>query len=402
MYSLVLMTAMTGTPEAPQFNGYFRNLFSGCNGCSGSSSAAPAGCSGSYAPRSGCYGGCYGSSYAAGCNGCQGWLSNLRSRVRSWFEPPAGCCGGSGSGYGCTGSGYGCYGSGYACWGAAYSCFGGPAPSIPAVPYDAYPSYPALPNVAPPPTIPYAPPEVAPGPGSLNTGLRPANHTESSLVSGSATERATVIVKLPADARLYADAKLLTLTGAERKFVTPALPTGREFAYRFRVEYERGGEIVSVTKKVPVKAGGTATIEFTDLTATNSTPQNNATQPSPGPAVAATPTSNSTDPSALVPSVAPAPSAKPEVPVVSPAAPATERATITVKLPPGAALFVDGRKSPSSEPNRVFTTPPLPGGREFAYVLTAEVVRNGQKETFTQKVPFRAGERVEVDFTAQR
>ena len=34
--------------------------------------------------------------------------------------------------------------------------------------------------------------------------------------------------------------------------------------------------------------------------------------------------------------------------------------------------------------------------------MTAEVVRNGQTETFTQKVPFRAGERVEVDFTAGR
>jgi uncharacterized protein (TIGR03000 family) len=64
--------------------------------------------------------------------------------------------------------------------------------------------------------------------------------------------------------------------------------------------------------------------------------------------------------------------------------------------------LVDGRKSPSNEANRVFSTPPLPAGREFAYMLTAEVVRNGQKETFTQKVPFRAGERVEVDFTANK
>ena len=71
-----------------------------------------------------------------------------------------------------------------------------------------------------------------------------------------------------------------------------------------------------------------------------------------------------------------------------------------MKLPPGATLYVDDRKSPSQEPVRSFSTPPLPAGREFAYLIKAEVVRNGQPETFTQKVPFRAGERVVVDFTS--
>jgi hypothetical protein len=32
MYSLVLMTAMTTGPTGPEFNGFFRDLFSGCNG----------------------------------------------------------------------------------------------------------------------------------------------------------------------------------------------------------------------------------------------------------------------------------------------------------------------------------------------------------------------------------
>ena len=42
----------------------------------------------------------------------------------------------------------------------------------------------------------------------------------------------------------------------------------------------------------------------------------------------------------------------------------------------------------------------LPAGREYAYLIKAEVVRDGRPETFTQKVPFRAGERVVVDFTS--
>ena len=65
----------------------------------------------------------------------------------------------------------------------------------------------------------------------------------------------------------------------------------------------------------------------------------------------------------------------------------------------GAALYVNDRRSPSTEAVRQFSTPLLPAGQEFSYLMKAEIVRNGQTETFTQKVPFRAGERVEVDFT---
>ena len=83
MYSLVLMTAMSTTPNAPEFNGFFRDLFFGnCSGCSGytapryscSGSNYPAGCSGSYYPA-----GCSGS-YYNGCNGCNG--DTFLNRVR--------------------------------------------------------------------------------------------------------------------------------------------------------------------------------------------------------------------------------------------------------------------------------------------------------------------------------
>jgi uncharacterized protein (TIGR03000 family) len=73
---------------------------------------------------------------------------------------------------------------------------------------------------------------------------------------------------------------------------------------------------------------------------------------------------------------------------------------ITVTLPPGATLYVDDRKSPSTSPVRQFATPPLPAGREFAYLMKAEVVRDGRPEYLIQKVTFRAGERITVDFTA--
>jgi uncharacterized protein (TIGR03000 family) len=108
--------------------------------------------------------------------------------------------------------------------------------------------------------------------------------------------------------------------------------------------------------------------------------------------------SSGSTPAALVPSVAPAAPLPPVPPPVT-TAPAAGRATIVVKLPAGAALYVDGNRNASTDPVRQFTTPPLPAGQEFAYLLKAEVIRNGHPEQLTQKVAFRAGEQVMVDFS---
>jgi uncharacterized protein (TIGR03000 family) len=408
MYSIVMLTALTATPDVPQFNGYFRDLFNrngnSCSGCSGCN-----GCSG--AVRYSCFGGgCSGSAYPTSCSGCCGSSSifgwNLGSRVRSWFEPSGSCCGSHS--YGCCGS-------------SASSCFGGPAYSytpvfngglscqggmpfsapppmfdmVPnATPFPAPGSIPSAPGSIPgAPGIPYAVPDPAPG----TMGARPAAPANNTLVSNGPTARAAVVVRLPADAKLFADGRALNLTGAERKFVSPELPANQEFIYRFKAEYERDGETVSVTKKVTVRGGTTVAVEFTDLT---------AAKPSTTPSTTTASGTDKTDKGStpVVKPVSQEP-VKVEPPVKAPATdthtpPGGDRATITVKLPPGATLYVDDRKSPSAEPVRSFSTPVLPTGREFAYLLKAEVVRNGQPETLTQKVPFRAGERVVVDFTS--
>ena len=367
MYSLVLMTAMTAAPEAPQFGG--------SGGCTSSSASTCTGCSGS--------------SYSNGCNGCHGCNGDpFWTRVRRWFAGlgcGGGCCGGS--------TAYSCYGS-YAA--PLYGCQGGMV-------YPGYPApFPAPPSTAPAPTIPYAVPETAPAFNPANTGYKPYA-SSSKVTSGSAGTRATVIIRLPSDARLYAENRPLNLTGTERKFVTPELPAGQDYVYKFRVEYDRGGETLSVTRKVVVRPGMAFSVEFTDMTA-KLAPEKNAG--SGGASVAATTTSN------VSPGVAPSatPTASPAVPAVTvpassvPAtpAPAVERAFIRVKLPPGATLYVDDLRNPSLEPVRQFTTPPLPAGKEYAYLMKAEVLRNGRMETLTQRVPFRAGERVDVDFTAGR
>jgi uncharacterized protein (TIGR03000 family) len=386
MYSLVLMTAMAGTPDAPQFNGYFRDLFGhgGCSGCTG--------CGGG-AARYSCYGGgCCGADN--GCCGGGAAIFGIRDRVRSWWNAN-GCCGGTVSLGGCCGGS-----AAYSCTGgtAAYSCFGGPAVSytpvmngglscyggpVPSAPPPVFGPY------SPPPAIPYADPSAAPAPPSVvpeRQGFRPATGFGPPAATVSSGTRAAVIVRLPSDAKLYADGTPLRLAGAERRFTTPELPAGMEFTYRMTAEYERNGEVVSVSKRVTVRAGGSEVIEFTDLTASRAA----TGAPAPLPAHPAEPT----------PAVAVSNPGPVSAPAVLPTTTPEARATITVRVPAGAALFVDGNRNPSAEPVRRFTTPPIPAGREFAYLLRVEVVRNGQPESVTQKVTFRAGEHSEVDFTA--
>ena len=48
----------------------------------------------------------------------------------------------------------------------------------------------------------------------------------------------------------------------------------------------------------------------------------------------------------------------------------------------------------------MFTTPKLTPGKEYAYTMKAEWRRNGVPETQEQRVEFRGGEYLTVDFTA--
>src|SRR5207237_2918889 len=92
----------------------------------------------------------------------------------------------------------------------------------------------------------------------------PDSRQRISLTNTAGTNRATVIVRLPADAKLFAEGRLLTLTASERTFVTPPLQNGPEYSYTFRAEYARDGETIARSKTVAVKPGQTVTVEFID------------------------------------------------------------------------------------------------------------------------------------------
>ena len=84
--------------------------------------------------------------------------------------------------------------------------------------------------------------------------------------SDSGRSPATVVVRLPAKARLTIDGQATRSTGATRRFVSPPLAPRRSYAYRLRAEVVHKGRVVSQTRTVTVQAGRQSQVEF-DLSA---------------------------------------------------------------------------------------------------------------------------------------
>lgn len=399
MYSLVLMSALVSGPDVPHFNGYFRDLFSFRGSCSGCYGTCDGRTSGGYATSCrGCsgedysfgwrvralfsFGGCHGS-----CNGCGGGCSGSRNAA-------AGSCHGGGcygttarASTGCTGcsGSVGCFGSG----GVIYNSNPGLGGAYPIYPGPTDPGQPIYPNATDPPARQRAvPPEVD------------EMRYRASLGEGN---RATVTVRAPIDANVYAEGVALRLVDGERTFMTPPLPAGQRFDYTFRLETRRDGETISRERKVTVRAGGTSVCDFTDTSSAKL-----PAPPSPIPAevnamfgkmIPSAETTSSKAP-ALLP-VNKSHAIKNPPATLPPATTGPERAKFSVKLPAEAVLYVDGKRNEKTGSLREFVTPPLPTGREFQYELKIEVPGpHGYPQSATTTVSFRAGETVPaLDFS---
>jgi uncharacterized protein (TIGR03000 family) len=295
MYSIVMVAAMTAAPETPDFFCCQKNY-----GCYGYSCG---GCCGGYS----CGGCCGGWSYGCccGCSGCHGYVTTYSCY---------GCCGG-------------CYGS-YAFNGC---CGGYVVPSTPGV-YVA-PPYPGM----APPVVPIAPAKD----GKSGVSIPDVPIAVNSLPSN----RGQVVVRLPADAKLFADGQATTLGGVERVFQTPELIAGRDFQYTLKVEFAQGTETKTATKQVLVRAGHRTLVDF-------ETPSDSVTS------------------------------------------------AVTVSLPGKAKLFVDGVATPATGGTQTFKTPELTRGKPYVYQFRAELERDGKTEIESREVTFKGGEPIVVDFTA--
>jgi uncharacterized protein (TIGR03000 family) len=194
MYSMVLMMALTGSGDVPDWG-----RRGGCHGCWG-------GCHGCWGGCHGCWGGCYGC--WGGCYGCWG-----------------GCWGG-------------CYGGARVAWGGGYA--------MPAYAGGGY----VMPTYAASTPVLSSNGMMAAAPG---TTTYQSGYFSPGTEAGEAP--ATIVVRLPADARLTIDGKATQSTGDTRTFQTPPLEPGRIFSYQLEAVAERNGQKERVTQRVEVQAG---------------------------------------------------------------------------------------------------------------------------------------------------
>jgi uncharacterized protein (TIGR03000 family) len=417
MYSIVMVAAMTASPEAPDF---FKNKGGGCYGCYGG------GCYGSSCYGSSCYG-CYGSGWGyGGCWGGGGMFGHKFGGYGGYAFVGSGCCGG---GYAapyytsCCGYGVG-YASGYydvtgrfvppavsyaadtgvqttvtgAGTTGVYPAYGvgvgGVYPGYPGY-YPGYPGYPGYPAVGvtgasvtmPGTTGTTGGTGTRTGTGTTGTGTgtgtpgtrgtgtgtgtpgggtgtgTPGGGTGSpggggtgspggpggaafgtpQAIPGLPASRAQVIVRLPADAKLYADGTATMLGGAERVFLTPEISTARDYTYTLKADYGTGEP---ETKQVVVRAGHRTVVEFA------------------GPVAAGEKASS----------------------------------PVTVTLPEKARLFVDGVVAATGGGKQTFRTPELAKGKPYVYEFRAEVDKDGKTEVLSRQVTFKAGEPIVVNF----
>ena len=158
-----------------------------------------------------------------------------------------------------------------------------------------------------------------------------------------ASNRGQVVVRVPANAKLYADGQATTIGGTERVFQTPELSAGRDFQYTLKIEYTEGTETKTATKQVLVRGGHRTLVDFTS---------------------------------------------------------ATDSATsaITVNLPAKSKLFVDGVATPANGGSSTFRTPELTRGKAYVYEFRAEINRGGKTEIESRNVTFKGGDPVVVNF----
>jgi uncharacterized protein (TIGR03000 family) len=255
MYSVVLMMALSGGAETPDFGHR-----GGCHGCSG-------GCYGGGHGCSGCWGGCYG-----GGHGCHGGRRHGHGHGRrhgchggcagGCYGGGYGCAGGFGCAGGCYGGGYGCAGGfgggcagGYGCAGGfgggcagGYGCAGGFGGGCAG-------GYGCAGGV------------IVPGTGDTDKkngdGEKKDPEQIKKPAGSSLPAPATILVNLPANAKLLVDGAPTASTSSQRRLVSPELPQGREFRYTLTAEVNRNGQTLRQVRPVTVRAGQQTSVQFT-------------------------------------------------------------------------------------------------------------------------------------------
>ncbi len=92
--------------------------------------------------------------------------------------------------------------------------------------------------------------------------MPPGEKIDAPKKDASLTTSGTILVTLPADAKLSIDGYVSQQTSAQRRLITPAIQPGQEFTYTLVAETTQNGQVVSQTQQVTVRAGQQMPVNF--------------------------------------------------------------------------------------------------------------------------------------------
>src|SRR5262245_25441549 len=78
--------------------------------------------------------------------------------------------------------------------------------------------------------------------------------------AGQQGQGATIVVTLPADAKLYFDSTLTQQGGTTRTYATLGLQPDKDFFYTLKAEAVREGQPRSLSRRIAVRAGQTTRV----------------------------------------------------------------------------------------------------------------------------------------------
>jgi uncharacterized protein (TIGR03000 family) len=74
--------------------------------------------------------------------------------------------------------------------------------------------------------------------------------------------RVTLILTVPADAKIWIEGSSTGQGGSQRQFVSPPIQPGHDYTYRIQVRWNQDGHEVTSEREIPVHAGDVINLTF--------------------------------------------------------------------------------------------------------------------------------------------
>jgi len=100
---------------------------------------------------------------------------------------------------------------------------------------------------------------------AAGTPAKQASGREGSEEASASSGKARLVVRVPADARLWVDRVECPLPGTVRAFETPELNPQQSYSYTLRVAVQRDGQTVEDSRRVEFASGQQVEVDLSNI-----------------------------------------------------------------------------------------------------------------------------------------